>query len=76
MYDCRVERKEEGYGFLKLSLFPKDIFASRAESNLAEWDKLYAGANANALSHSAAGGRVLSRFASRLDASPAVRKIR
>jgi tetratricopeptide (TPR) repeat protein len=46
MYDCRVERKEEGYAFLKLPQFPKDIFASRAESSLPEWDNLYAGANA------------------------------
>ncbi len=42
VYDCRVERKEEGYAFLKLPLFPEDVFASRADSDPAEWDKLYA----------------------------------
>lgn len=46
VYDCRVERKEEGYAFLKLPQFPKDIFASRAESNSLEWEKLYVGAKA------------------------------
>ena len=45
-YDCRLERKEEGYAFLRLPLFPKDIFASRADSDSAEWDKLYARAQA------------------------------
>jgi len=45
-YDCRVERKEEGYAFLRVSQFAKDVFASRADSNSAEWDKLYMGANA------------------------------
>ncbi len=40
MYDCRVERKEEGYAFLKLYPFPKIIFASRADSDPSEWDKL------------------------------------
>ena len=45
-YECRVARKEEGYAFLALSQFPSDVFASRAESNLADWDQLYTGANA------------------------------
>ena len=44
VYDSRVERKEEGYAFLKLPLFSKNVFASRADSDPAEWDKLYAGA--------------------------------
>lgn len=39
-YDCRVERKEEGYAFLKLYRFPKNIFASRADTDPKEWDKL------------------------------------
>jgi len=46
LYGCRVERKEEGYAFLRLPQFPKDIFASRAESNLMDWDTLYTGASA------------------------------
>ena len=44
VYDCSVERKEEGYAFLKLPQFPTNIFASRAESDLVKWDKLYMGA--------------------------------
>ena len=47
LYDSRVERKEEGYAFLKLPLFSKNIFASRADSDHAEWDKLYTGAQTN-----------------------------
>jgi tetratricopeptide (TPR) repeat protein len=61
VYDCRVERKEEGYAFLKLPQFPKDVFASRAESDLAEWDKLYTGATAKcALAFSRRGARAIS----------------
>jgi tetratricopeptide (TPR) repeat protein len=61
MYDCGIERKEEGYAFLKLSHLPKDLFASRAESNLAEWDKLYTGAKARcALAFSRRGPRAMS----------------
>ena len=45
-YDCRVKRKEEGYAFLTLPLFPKDLFASRADSDPVEWDKLHVGAQA------------------------------
>ena len=44
VHDCRVGRKEEGYAFLKLPQFPENIFASRAESDPVEWDKLYMGA--------------------------------
>ena len=40
VYQCSVERKEEGYAFLKLPQFPKNIFASRAESNFDEWGNL------------------------------------
>ncbi|MEE9246743.1 MAG: hypothetical protein V3U63_11145, partial [Gemmatimonadota bacterium] len=61
VYDCRVERKEEGYAFLKLPQFPKDVFASRAESNSAEWDKLYTGAQAKCdLAFSRRGARAIS----------------
>jgi hypothetical protein len=61
MYDCRVERKEEGYAFLRLPQFPKDVFTSRAESILAEWDKLYTGANAKcALAFNRRGPRGIS----------------
>lgn len=60
-YDCRVERKEEGYAFLKLPQFQKDVFASRAESNSVEWDKLYNGASAKcALAFSRRGPRAIS----------------
>ena len=40
-YDCIVERKEDGYAFLSLPHFPMDIFASRADSDSSEWDRLY-----------------------------------
>ena len=46
VYDCRVERKEDGYAFLKIPQFPKDVFASRTGSDPTEWDKLYRGARA------------------------------
>jgi cold shock CspA family protein len=60
-YDCRVGRKEEGYAFVKLPQFPKDIFASRAESNFADWDKLYTGANVKCvLAFSRRGPRAVS----------------
>ena len=39
-YDCSVRRKEEGYAFLKVPQFPKDLFASRADSDFSDWDKL------------------------------------
>ncbi len=61
MYDCRVERKEEGYAFLKLYEFPKDIFASRADSDPREWDKLYARAEAKcSLAFNRRGARAVS----------------
>lgn len=40
VYDCQIERKEEGYAFLKVPQIPKSIFASRAESESGEWDRL------------------------------------
>ncbi len=43
-YESRIKRKEEGYAFLKLHLLPKDIFASRTDSDPVDWDKLYNGA--------------------------------
>jgi cold shock CspA family protein len=61
MYDCRVERKEEGYAFLKLPQFPKDVFASRAESDPTEWERLYTGAKGKcALAFSRRGTRAIS----------------
>ena len=46
LYDCSVARKEESYAFLKLLGFPKDVFASRADSDPSDWGELHAGANA------------------------------
>src|SRR5262245_41511987 len=63
MAESEVEFKEEGYAFLKLPQCPKDIFASRAESKSAEWDRLYTGAR----QPSVGGDRVLS-LASRPEA--------
>jgi len=60
VYDCCVERKEEGYAFLKLPQFPKDVFASRADSIPVEWDKLYTGAKTKcALAFSRRGPRAI-----------------
>jgi tetratricopeptide (TPR) repeat protein len=60
-YNCHVERKEEGYAFLKLAAFPNDVFASRADSNPADWEKLNTGANAVcALAFSRRGPRAIS----------------
>ena len=41
LFDCHVERKEEGYAFLKLAQFPMNVFASRSDSDLLEWEKLH-----------------------------------
>ncbi len=61
LYDCRVERKEEGYAFLRLPQFPKSVFASRAENNSIDWDKLSAGANgACSIAFSRRGPRAIS----------------
>ena len=46
LFDCQVKRKEEGYGFVKLVQFPQDVFASRAESDATDWEKLHTGSNA------------------------------
>lgn len=48
-YDGTILRKEQGYAFLRLPQFPINIFASRAESDPAEWEKIYTGARANCL---------------------------
>ena len=61
MYDCRVERKEEGYAFLKLFRFPKNIFTSRADSDPREWEKLYARTQAKcSLAFNRRGARAIS----------------
>lgn len=46
VYRCRVMRKEEGYAFIHIDEFPKDVFASRSESDSEEWDKLVNGSEA------------------------------
>lgn len=46
VFHCQVERKEEGYAFLALPQFPRNVFASRAESEVSDWEKLYVAANA------------------------------
>jgi len=40
IYDCLIKRKEYGYAFLNLPHFQMDIFASRADSEGSEWDRL------------------------------------
>ena len=61
MYDGRIERKEEGYAFLKLPRFPNNIFASRAESDPGQWDELYRGATITcAIGFNRRGARALS----------------
>ncbi len=40
-----IERKEAGYGFVRFPEFKNAVFASRAESDPDEWDKLRTGAN-------------------------------
>jgi tetratricopeptide (TPR) repeat protein len=44
VFEGSMVRKEEGYGFVKVAPFPDDIFASRAESQQANWDALSNGA--------------------------------
>ena len=46
IYPSRVERKEYGYAFLRLDEFPSPVFASRGESEFAEWDQLHFSARA------------------------------
>ena len=61
IYDCRVKRKEEGHAFLGLPQFPKDLFASRSESDNSEWDRLKNGDRANCnLAFSRRGPRAIS----------------
>lgn len=43
VYDCTVVRLEEGYSFLKLAQFPRDIFANRGDTDRDNWDKLRRG---------------------------------
>jgi tetratricopeptide (TPR) repeat protein len=45
IFEGRVTRKEEGYAFVKLPQFVSDVFASRAESSLADWDKIRTGSD-------------------------------
>lgn len=45
-YKCHIERYEEGYAFLKLNHFPENIFASRTDSEISEWNKLDRGVHA------------------------------
>ncbi|MCZ0939396.1 MAG: SIR2 family protein [Caldilineaceae bacterium] len=40
VYDCLVRRKEEGYAFLNVPQFPRDLFASRADGESSDWDLL------------------------------------
>ena len=60
-FNCQIERYEEGYAFLKLDQFPKNIFASRSESEHSEWAKLGHGVKAKcSLSFNRRGPRVIS----------------
>jgi hypothetical protein len=40
LYECRIVRKEEGYAFVQIAQFPRDIFAARNNSDVVEWDNL------------------------------------
>lgn len=60
-YEGSIIRKEDSYAFLRFSGFQEDIFASRAESDPEEWDKLYTNANIKcALAFSRRGPRAIS----------------
>lgn len=60
-YEGSIIRKEGDYAFLKFSEFPENIFASRAESDPGEWNKLYGRANIKcALAFSRRGPRAIS----------------
>lgn len=39
-FDCQIVRREEGYAFVKVPQFPDDLFASRGDSDPAEWERL------------------------------------
>jgi tetratricopeptide (TPR) repeat protein len=43
-YNGRVERLEEGYGFIRIPQFPDAVFASRADSRNESWARLRSGA--------------------------------
>ncbi len=45
-YECQIQRKEEGYAFVRVTGFPKDVFASRADSDPMEWNGLERAARA------------------------------
>ena len=60
-YEGSVMRKEDGYAFLRFPGFPEGIYASRAESDPEEWDKLYTNADIKcALAFSRRGPRAIS----------------
>ncbi len=60
-YKGRVKRWEEGYAFIFLEDFAQDVFASRAESEAANWDGLHANARVECeLAFSRRGGRAVS----------------
>ena len=42
-YDGQVRRKEDGYAFIRLVRFARDVFASRAESEGTNWEQLELG---------------------------------
>lgn len=46
VFECIVRHKEEDYAFVKVSQFPKDIYAPRPLDDSADWDSLYFRANA------------------------------
>lgn len=43
VYAGRIERLEEGYAFVRIAHFPSAIFASRAESDQDDWERLRSG---------------------------------
>ena len=43
VYEGRVERFEEGYAFVRIAQFPNAVFASRAETDQDEWERLNSG---------------------------------
>ena len=60
-YDGLVRRKEEGYAFIHLVRFARDVFASRADSETQEWEALESGTRVKCgLAFSRRGGRAIS----------------
>ncbi|MGO6748149.1 hypothetical protein ACCS93_38105, partial [Rhizobium ruizarguesonis] len=47
-FQGKVERKEEGYAFVRFPEFVKAIFASRADSDVVEWDFIAANSTVTA----------------------------